>query len=52
MREFPYPSTLSRKDKESQFARFQDSFQQLHINIPFLDALEHMPNYASDKYQF
>ena len=28
------------------FAKFLDIFKKLHINIPFMDALENMPSYV------
>ena len=31
---------------EKQFAKFLDIFKKLHINIPFMDALENMPSYV------
>jgi hypothetical protein len=42
----PYPKNLSKKDKESQFARFMDIFKRFHINILFMEAMEKMPTYA------
>ena len=42
----PYLHALSKKDKERQYKCFIDIFKQLHINIPFYEALEHMPTYA------
>ena len=35
-----------KKDKERQYKCFIDIFKQLHINIPFSEALEQMPTYA------
>ena len=31
---------------DAQFTKFLDSCKKLHINIPFTDALEQMPNYV------
>src|SRR3954466_14622965 len=42
----PYPHAPSKKDNARQHARFMDIFKQLHINIPFAEALEQMPKYA------
>ncbi|XP_058756412.1 uncharacterized protein LOC131629645 [Vicia villosa] len=42
----PYPHAPSKKDNARQYARFMDIFKQLHINIPFAEALEQMPKYA------
>jgi len=50
MREYvptiPFPQRLKKKDQEKQFGRFLDVFKKLHINIPFVEALEKMPSYA------
>ncbi|XP_075473918.1 uncharacterized protein LOC142504967 [Primulina tabacum] len=35
-----------KKNLGDQFAKFLDIFKKIHINIPFADALEQMPNYA------
>ncbi|MCH83535.1 hypothetical protein A2U01_0004360, partial [Trifolium medium] len=43
----PYPHVPSKKDKERQYVRFLDIFKRLQINIPFSEALEQMPTYAS-----
>jgi len=42
----PYPYTPSRRDKERQFAKFKQIFNNLQINIPFVEALEQMPTYT------
>ena len=42
----PYPQRLKKDKIEKQFANFLDIFKKLHINIPFLDALENMPSYV------
>ena len=31
---------------EEQLCRFLDVFKKIEINIPFVEALSHMPNYA------
>ena len=31
---------------EEQFSKFLDVFKKIEINIPFIEALTHMPNYA------
>ena len=31
---------------EGQFSRFFDMFKKIEINIPFVEALAQMPNYA------
>ncbi|XP_022147177.1 uncharacterized protein LOC111016189 [Momordica charantia] len=39
-------TTSSKKNQETQFRKFLDILKQLHINIPLVDALEQMSNYA------
>ena len=41
-----YPQRLKKSKLERQFAKFLDIFKKLHINIPFLEALENMPSYV------
>ena len=40
-----YPQCFKKKTLDEQFSKFLEVFKKLHINIPFADALEHMPNY-------
>ncbi|KAI3729642.1 hypothetical protein L6452_18303 [Arctium lappa] len=42
----PYPQRLRNQRDELQFKKFLDVFKQLHINIPLVEAIEQMPNYA------
>ena len=42
----PYPQRPKKGKLEKQFAKFLDIFKKLHINIPFMDALENMPSYV------
>ena len=42
----PYPQRMKKGKLEKQFAKFLDIFKKLHINIPFLEALENMPSYV------
>ena len=42
----PYPQRLKKGKLEKQFAKFLDIFKKLHVNIPFLEALENMPSYV------
>ena len=37
---------MNKGKVEKQFAKFLDIFKKLHINIPFLEALENMPSYV------
>ena len=41
-----YPQRLKKSKLEKQFAKFLDIFKKLHINIPFLEALENIPSYV------
>ena len=42
----PYPQWLKEGKLEKQFTKFLDIFKKLHINIPFMYALENMPSYV------
>ena len=42
----PYPQRLKKGKLEKQFVNFLDVFKKLHINIPFMEALENMPSYV------
>ncbi|XP_073121322.1 uncharacterized protein [Henckelia pumila] len=44
--QFPYPQRFKKKAIDEQFSKFLDIFKKIHINIPFVDALEQMSNYA------
>ena len=37
---------LEKNKLDKQFTKFMEVFKKLHINIPFADALEQMPNYV------
>ena len=41
-----YPRRLKKSKLEKQFAKFIDIFKKLHINIPFMEALENMSSYV------
>ena len=41
-----YPQRLKKNKLDKQFTKFMEAFKKLHINIPFIDALEHMPSYV------
>ena len=41
-----YPQSLKKNKLDKQFTKFMEVFKKLHINIPFVDALEQMPNYV------
>ena len=42
----PYPSRLKKKSDDSEFKKFLAIFKQLHINIPFADAIAQIPKYS------
>ncbi|XP_062086086.1 uncharacterized protein LOC133792186 [Humulus lupulus] len=42
----PFPQRFQKQQQDGQFRRFLDVLKQLHINIPLVEALEQMPNYA------
>ncbi|KAH9779256.1 hypothetical protein KPL71_007658 [Citrus sinensis] len=42
----PFPQRFQKQKQEKQFSKFLKVLKQLHINIPFVEALEQMPNYV------
>ncbi|XP_016192749.1 uncharacterized protein LOC107633657 [Arachis ipaensis] len=40
-----FPQRLRGGEKEKRYSRFLDTFKSLHINIPFIEALQQMPSY-------
>ncbi|KAK8694694.1 hypothetical protein V6N13_072241 [Hibiscus sabdariffa] len=42
----PFPQRLKKHKEDNQFKRFVDMLDQLHINVPFLEAIDQMPTYA------
>ncbi|KAD5507914.1 hypothetical protein E3N88_15617 [Mikania micrantha] len=42
----PYPSRLKKQKFEEHYGKFLELFKQLHINLPFVEALAQMPKYA------
>ncbi|XP_027357160.1 uncharacterized protein LOC113866530 [Abrus precatorius] len=42
----PYPARLKKDKDDEQFGKFLSLFRQLHINLPFVDALAQLPKYA------
>ena len=42
----PYPQRLKKGKLEKQFTKFLNIFKKLHINIPFMEALENRPSYV------
>ncbi|XP_062116927.1 uncharacterized protein LOC133830858 [Humulus lupulus] len=43
----PFPQRFHKKAIDEQFAKFLNIFKKIHINIPLVDALEQLPNYAN-----
>ncbi|XP_062114137.1 uncharacterized protein LOC133825171 [Humulus lupulus] len=43
---FPYPLRLRKTTLDKWFSMFLEVFKKLHINIPFVEALEQKPNYV------
>ena len=46
MSAIPFPQRLQKAKMETQFSRFLDVFKKIEINLPFVEALTQMPNYA------
>ena len=42
----PFPQRIQKAKKEEQFSKFLEIFKKIEINIPFVEALTQMPNYA------
>ncbi|XP_022867336.1 uncharacterized protein LOC111387049 [Olea europaea var. sylvestris] len=42
----PFPQRLQKMKLEEQFVRFLDIFKKLHVNIPLIEAISQIPNYA------
>ncbi|XP_076895255.1 uncharacterized protein LOC143547808 [Bidens hawaiensis] len=42
----PYPARAKNKIFRRESGNFLDMFRQLRINLPFIEALQHMPKYA------
>ncbi|GMJ03687.1 hypothetical protein HRI_004037900 [Hibiscus trionum] len=42
----PFPHRLKQQKQEHQFRKFLDILKQMHINIPLIEAIQNMPNYA------
>ncbi|GKA48935.1 reverse transcriptase domain-containing protein, partial [Tanacetum coccineum] len=42
----PFPNRLRKENEEAQQQKFLENLKQLHINIPFIEALVQMPKYA------
>ncbi|KAK8530849.1 hypothetical protein V6N12_013349 [Hibiscus sabdariffa] len=42
----PFPQRLKKQKQEYQFKKFFEILKQIHINLPLVEALQQMPNYA------
>ncbi|KAH9802981.1 hypothetical protein KPL71_001600 [Citrus sinensis] len=42
----PFLQRFQKQKQDKQFNKFLEVLKQLHINIPFVEALEQMPNYV------
>ncbi|KAL4367794.1 hypothetical protein GQ457_05G020570 [Hibiscus cannabinus] len=42
----PFSQRLKRHKEDNQFKKFVDMRDQLHIDVPFLEAIDQMPTYA------
>ena len=42
----PFPQRLHKARREEQFSKFLEIFKKIEINIPFVEAINQMPNYA------
>ncbi|KAK8540179.1 hypothetical protein V6N12_046470 [Hibiscus sabdariffa] len=42
----PFPQRLKKHKEDTQFKKFVDILDQLHIDVPFLEAIDQMPTYA------
>ncbi|KAK8569208.1 hypothetical protein V6N12_007740 [Hibiscus sabdariffa] len=42
----PFPQRLKKHREDTQFKKFVDMLDQLHIDVPFLEAIDQMPTYV------
>ena len=42
----PFPQRLQKSRREEKFYKFLEIFKKIEINIPFVEAINQMPNYA------
>ena len=43
----PFPQKLQKAKRKEQFSKFLDIFKKIEINIPFVEVINQMPNYAN-----
>ena len=41
----PFPQRFQKARREEQFSKFLEIFKKIEINIPFVEAINQMPNY-------
>ena len=41
----PFPQRIQKAKKEEQFSKFLEIFKKIEISIPFVEAINQMPNY-------
>ena len=44
--ELPYPGRFRKENEEKAFEKFLEMLRRIHINIPFVDAIIEIPQYA------
>ena len=42
----PFPQRIQKARKKEQFSKFLEIFKKIEISIPFIEAINQMPNYA------
>ena len=42
----PFPQRIQKAKKEEQFSKFLEIFKKIEINIPFVEVITQIPNYA------
>lgn len=47
MRSVPYPGRLKKIREDRKFHQFLEVFRKLQMNIPLVDAIEHMLAYGN-----
>ena len=43
----PFPQSIHKARKEEQFFKFLEIFKKIELNIPFVEAINQMPNYEN-----
>ena len=42
----PFPYRVKNSQRDMQFKKFLEVMSKVHINLPFVKAISHMPSYA------